>query len=102
VQFFAAALAVDTAETFLGIPAATQVPVLAIPLPELALFKWERSQGRVELQHYTYDGDGRLLERRPDTVGEARWNRFTILIVINFRVSELKDTPEPARTSDRK
>lgn len=101
LQFFAAALAVDTAETFLGIPAASQVPVLAMPLPEIALFKWERSQGRVELQHYAYDRDGRLLERRPDTVGEARWNRFTILIVISFRVTELKDVPETPQASDK-
>jgi hypothetical protein len=99
VQFFAAALAVDTAETFLGIPATFQVPVLAVPLPEIALFKWERSQGRVELQQYTYDRDGRLLERQPDTAGEARWNRFTILVVVSFRVTELKDAPAPEPTS---
>lgn len=27
-----------------------QVPVLAVPIPENALFKWERSRGHAEVQ----------------------------------------------------
>jgi hypothetical protein len=101
VRVFAGALAVDTAATLIGIPAISQVPVLAVPLPEIALFKWERSRGHAEVQLYTYDAEGRFLDRLPDALGEAKWNRFTILIVINFTVTDLDDPPQaqppPAR-----
>jgi hypothetical protein len=96
VRFFAGALAVDTAETLFGIPATFQVPVLAIQMPEIALFKWERSRGHAEVQLYTYDAEGRFLERLPGALGEAKWNRFTILIVISFTRTDLdKPPPEP-------
>jgi hypothetical protein len=97
VRVFAGALAVDTADTLLGIPASFQVPVLAVALPEIALFKWERSRGHSEVQLYTYDAEGRFLERLPDALGEAKWNRFTILIVITFTVSDLDDPQKSAR-----
>jgi hypothetical protein len=44
LRVFATALAVDTADSLVGVPA-MQVPVLAFPIPEIALFKWERSRG---------------------------------------------------------
>ena len=94
VRVFAEALAVDTAETLLGLPA-LQVPVLAIPTPEIALFKWERSHGHTAIQLYAYDAAGRLLPRPPDTMGGARYWRFTVLIFISFSVSDL-DRPTEA------
>lgn len=96
LQVFAAALAVDTAETLFGLPA-MQAPVLAVPIPELALFKWERSRGHVEVQSYVYDGDGRLVAHVPDALGETKYDRFTVLIFINFTVTDLDDPPPPAR-----
>lgn len=92
LQVFATALAVDSADTLLGIPS-MQVPVLAVPIPEIALFKWERSRGHAEVQVYTYDSTGRLISRLPDALGEARYNRFTILIFVSFSVSDLADPP---------
>jgi hypothetical protein len=92
LQVFAAALAVDTAETLLGLPA-MQAPVLAVPIPEIALFKWERSRGHAELQVYTYDGAGRLVGQLPDALGEARYDRFTILIFVSFSMSDLDEPP---------
>jgi len=96
LQVFATALAVDTADTLLGVPS-MQVPILGVPIPEIALFKWERSRGHAEVQLYTYDGDGRLLSRLPDAFGEAKHHRFTILVFISFSVSDLDEAPAEAR-----
>jgi hypothetical protein len=92
VQVFATALAVDAADTLLGIPS-MQVPVLAVPIPEIALFKWERSRGHAEVQLYTYDPNGQLLSRLPDALGEATYHRFTVLIFVSFSVSDLDEAP---------
>jgi hypothetical protein len=83
LQVFGAALAVDTAQTLLGLPA-MQAPVLTIPIPEIALFKWERSRGHAEVQSYLYDANGQLAGRLPDVLGETRYDRFTLLIFISF------------------
>jgi hypothetical protein len=93
LQVFATALAVDTADTLLGVPS-MQVPVLAVPIPEIALFKWERSRGHAELQLYTYDRAGALITQLPDSLGEAKYDRFTILILISFAVSDLDERPD--------
>ena len=95
LQVFAAALAVDTADTLFGVPA-MQVPVLAVPIPEIALFKWERSRGHAELQSYVYDASGQLLGQVRDVLGQAKWDRFTILIFISFVITDMdKPPPEP-------
>jgi hypothetical protein len=96
LQVFAAALAVDTADTLFGLPA-MQAPVLAIPIPEIALFKWERSQSHAEMQSYVYDGDGRLLGQGRDALGNAKYDRFTILIFISFSVTDMNEPPADAR-----
>jgi hypothetical protein len=95
LQVFGAALAVDTADTLFGVPA-MQMPVLAVPIPEIALFKWERSRGHAELQSYVYDASGRLLGQVRDVLGQAKWDRFTVLIFISFLVTDIdKPPPEP-------
>jgi len=95
LQVFTAALAVDTADTLLGLPA-MQAPILAIPIPEIALFKWERSRGHAELQSYVYDTTGRLLGHVHDVLGQAKWDRFKVLIFISFTITDIdKRPPEP-------
>jgi len=93
IQLFTAALAVDTADTLVGLPA-MQAPILGVPTPEIALFKLERSRGRVEVQTYTYDRDGRLVSRLHDAKGEARYDRFTLLIFITFTMTDLDEPAE--------
>ena len=93
VQIFTAALAVDTADTLVGLPA-MQAPVVAVPIPEIALFKLERSRGRVELQTYTYDDRGQLLARLGDARGQARYDRVTVLVFISFTLTDLDKPPE--------
>jgi hypothetical protein len=92
LQVFATALAVDTADTLFGVPS-MQVPVLAVPIPEIALFKWERSRGHAEIQLYTYDQTGALITQLPDALGEAKYDRYTILILISFSASDLDEPP---------
>jgi YD repeat-containing protein len=92
IQVFTAALAVDTADTLVGLPA-MQAPILAVPIPEIALFKLERSRGHAEVQTYTYDGTGRLITRLRDAKGEARYNRVTLLIFISFAVTDIDKQP---------
>ena len=95
LQVFTSAFAVDTADTLFGIPA-MQAPVLAVPIPEIALFKWERSRGHAEVQSYVYDAGGRLLGQVHDVLGQAKWDRFTVLIFISFVVTDInKPPPEP-------
>ena len=96
VQVFTTALAVDTADTLIGLPA-MQAPVLAVPIPEIALFKWERSRGHAELQTYVYDGRGRLLGQLRDVLGQAKWDRFVVLILVSFTVTDVDEPPGPAR-----
>ena len=96
IQVFAAALAVDTADTLVGLPA-MQAPILAVPIPEIALFKLERSRGHVEVQTYAYDGSGRLVTRLRDAKGEARYDRITLLIFISFTRTDIDDPPERTR-----
>jgi hypothetical protein len=96
IQIFAAALAVDTADTLLGLPA-MQAPILAVPIPEIALFKLERSRGHAEMQTYAYDSSGRLITRLGDAKGEARYNRVTLLIFISFAVTDIDDPPAEPR-----
>ena len=96
VQVFTTALAVDAADTLIGLPA-MQAPVLAVPIPEIALFKWERSRGHAELQTYVYDGRGRLLGQLRDVLGQAKWDRFVVLILVSFIVTDVDESPGPGR-----
>jgi hypothetical protein len=92
LQVFTTALAVDTADTLVGLPA-MQAPILAVPIPEIALFKLERSRGHAELQSYVFDASGRLLGQVHDVLGQAKWDRFTILIIISFVVTDIDKSP---------
>jgi len=88
VRIFATALAVDTDSTLFGLPA-MQAPVLAVPIPEIALFKSERSRGHAEVQTYLYDDEGHFTGALPDAFGQSTYRRFTILIVISFGSGDL-------------
>jgi len=69
-----------------------------VPIPEIALFKLERSRGHAEMQTYTYDRSGQLITRLGDAKGEARYSRVTLLIFITFAVTDIDDPPvEPPR-----
>jgi hypothetical protein len=93
LRVFATVLGVDRGETLLGIPA-LQVPLLAFPLPEIALFKWVRHRGLVELQAFTFDAaTGDFIARIPDSVGRAKFDQFTLLLIVSFTVTDLDERP---------
>jgi hypothetical protein len=96
LEVFASILGIDRGESFLGIPA-VQVPVFAVPIPEIPIFKWVRNRGRAEVQVYAYDAaSGRFVDRIPDGVGRSKFDEFTLLLVLSFSVSDLDERPGEA------
>jgi hypothetical protein len=95
LKIFASILGLDRGETLLGLPA-LQVPVVSLPIPEIALFKWVRNRGRAEVQIHAYDGrSGEFQGRLSDGAGRSKFDEFTILILVSFTVSDL-DRRAPA------
>jgi hypothetical protein len=89
LEVFARALGVDEGETFLGLPA-LNVPVLGFALPEIALFKAHTHRGYAELQTFASDGaSGESRERSHRAVGKSAYDQYTILILINFKYTDL-------------
>ena len=95
LKVFATVLGVDRGETLLGIPA-LQVPVVAVPIPEIALFKWVRHRGAAEIQVYAYEPrTDRLVGDVPAALGRSKYDQFTVLLVIGFTVTDLDQRAEP-------
>jgi len=81
----------DRGQTFVGIPA-FQLPVLSLPVPEIALFKWQRSRGRADLRIYAFDATQRtFVEVLPDTTGRSKFDDFTVLVVVGFTVTDVEE-----------
>lgn len=93
IQVMAAGLGVDQGETLIGIPA-TVVPLLGVPIPEIALFKWVRHRGVTEVKFYAHDNrDGRPFEATPTAIGRSRYSQFTILAIVRFTSHDLDRPP---------
>lgn len=81
----------DRGQTFVGVPA-FQLPVLSLPVPEIALFKWLRSRGRADLRVYAFDATQRtFVDVLPDTTGRSKFDDFTILVVVGFTVTDVEE-----------
>ena len=93
LKAFALVMGVDQAETLIGIPS-IQVPVVAIPIPEIALFKWNRNCGHSELEIYAFEsGTGRLFDHVREAEGRSRFDMFKVLILVSFSWSDLEERP---------
>jgi hypothetical protein len=89
----ASALGTDRGETFVGIKA-FQVPILAVPFPEIALFRWVRNRGVAELWMYAFDPRTKgFVGQIPPGIGRAKQDDFTILLLIDFTVSDVDERP---------
>jgi hypothetical protein len=90
VKLFASVYGTDSDRTFIGIPA-FQVPVVNVPFPEIALFKWERNRGQTELRIYEFEGktDTPLAPQAPG-VGRSKYDNFTVLIIFGFTQSDVE------------
>jgi hypothetical protein len=94
LKVFATVLGIDRGETLIGVPA-LQAPIVSIPIPEIALFKWVRSRGLAEVQLYAYDPHtDRLVGDVAAALGRAKFDEFRILLVIGFAVSDLSERAE--------
>jgi hypothetical protein len=90
VKAFASVFGTDTDTTLIGIPA-FQAPVLNLPIPEIALFKWHKARGQAELRLYEFDGKTDLIVNAPRPgIGHAKQDKFTVLLIIGFTLSDLE------------
>lgn len=89
VKAFASVLGTDSDQTLIGIPA-FQAPIMNVAVPEIAIFKWQKSRGQAELRLYEFDGKTDLITRAPPpSTGHAKLDKFTVLLFIGFTVSDV-------------
>lgn len=90
VKLFASVYGTDSDNTLIGIPA-FQAPVVNLPFPEIALFKWQRNRGQAELRIYEFEGKtDTLLGTQAPGIGRAKYDNFTVLLFIGFTVSDVE------------
>jgi hypothetical protein len=91
LKIFASVLGIDQFLTFLGIPS-FPTPFVGVPLPEIALYKSVRNRGHVEIHIYAFDGPtGTFTDKLPAAIGKARYDDYTILILISFSSTDLDE-----------
>lgn len=89
LKLFVAVYGTDRDQTLIGVPA-FQAPVVNLPVPELALFKWVRNRGVAELRMWAFDGKGDVFVDAPAPgVGRAKHDDFTVLLFVGFTVSDV-------------
>jgi hypothetical protein len=89
LKVFATVLGTDRGETLIGLPS-FQAPIVNVPFPEIALFKWARHRGQTELQVFAFDGKTEeFVDRLPPGIGHAKSDDFTVLVFIGFSSSDL-------------
>jgi hypothetical protein len=99
LKIAASVLGTDRGETFFGIHA-FQIPVLAIPFPEVSLFKWIRNRGLAEIWVYAlYEETDTFVRAIPPGIGRSKQDDFTILLIIDFTVSDVDERPQPGAQS---
>lgn len=98
LKIFASVLGVDRGQAFMGVPSFT-APVAGVAVPEVALFKSVQHRGHSEVQIYTLDaGTGEFIDKSPVAVGDAKHDNYTILILVNFTLSDIdKDKDNDAQ-----
>ena len=93
LKIFVSTLGVDRRDRLVGIPA-FQAPVVDAPFPEIALFKSVHNRGRAELQVYSIDNQSKEFVRKSkETEGEANYDDYTVLFVIDFNFNDLDELP---------
>lgn len=91
VKAFASVLGTDNDQSLFGIPA-FQAPLVNVPVPEIAFFKWQRNRGVAELRLYEFDGKTDAIVRAsPIATGRAKFDKYTVLIFIGFTWSDVDE-----------
>jgi hypothetical protein len=93
LKVFASVLGVDQGQSFIGAPSFT-VPLMGFAVPEIPLFKNVRHSGHAEIEIYTIDDvTGEFVDKSPPAIGAARYDDYTLLLVINFSRSDVEKQP---------
>jgi hypothetical protein len=93
VKVFVSVHGIDRDQTLIGVPA-FQAPVVNLPIPELAFFKWVRNRGQAELRLWAFDGKGDTVVDAPAPgIGRAKYDDFTLLLFIGFTISDVDQRP---------
>lgn len=91
LKVFASVLGVDHGESLIGTPSFA-APLVGLPIPEIALFKMIKHRGQAEVQIYAFDGQtGEFADKSAVGIGNAKYDEFTILIMIQFTLSDLDE-----------
>ena len=90
LKLFVAVYGTDHDQTLIGIPA-FQAPVVNVPVPELAFFKWVRNRGQAELRLWAFDSKGDVIVDAPHPgVGRSKYDDFTVLLFFGFSRSDVE------------
>ena len=91
VKFFAGVLGTDSDQDLFGIPA-FYAPLINVPVPEIAFFKWQRNHGVAELRLFEFDGKTEeFVAAPPIAVGRARLDKYTIMIFFGYTETDVDD-----------
>jgi hypothetical protein len=94
VHVLISALGMDRGETLVGLPA-FQAPIVSVPVPEIALFKWTRNRSLTEMQLYVFDAKtGSFVDKGHPVAGRAKRDDFTVLLLIGFTVTDVDEGRE--------
>ena len=89
LRLFVSVYGTDRDQTLIGIPA-FQAPVVNLPGPELAFFKWVRNRGQAELRLWAFDPKGDTVVDAPAPgIGRAKYDDITLLLFIGFSLSDV-------------
>ena len=96
LKVMASVFGTDRGETFFGIPQ-LQSTLIGVPTPEVSVFKWVRNRGLTEMSVFVYDArTNTFLETVGPGIGRSKQDDVTILIIINFTLTDVEDRPPPA------
>lgn len=89
LKVFAPVFGIDQGQTLVGLPSFV-MPMMGVAFPDIALYKAERNRGQAEVQIYAFDSwTGDLVDTLPVTNGQAKYDQYTLLILISFTWSDL-------------
>ncbi|HXA98083.1 MAG TPA: hypothetical protein VN323_21150 [Candidatus Dormibacteraeota bacterium] len=93
LKLFVSVYGTDRDQTLIGVPA-FQAPLVGVPVPELAFFKWVRNRGQAELRLWAFDSKGDVVMDAPGPgIGRAKYDDFTVLLFIGFTLSDVDQRP---------
>jgi len=93
LKLFVSVYGTDRDQTLIGVPA-FQAPLVGVPVPELAFFKWVRNRGQAELRLWAFDSKGDVVMDAPGPgIGRAKYDDFTVLLFIGFTLSDVDKRP---------